>query len=481
MSSPAWIVLTVIAAALGFAIAWVNRSKAKAGVDAALAAAGADLRGKDLLIEELRRRRDEAETKLDEEKAARAAASEALAELRGQNEAQKLAADEKLGLLQNAERMLKDSFGALAATALDTNAKQLMELNKAELEKRQQAATRELEAKESSIANMLKPVKESLAQIQEHSQQLEVQREGAYKVILVEIENMRTTHADLRRETSQLVHALRAPKTRGDWGQMQLRRCVEYAGMIEHASFDVEQVVRRASDEKLLRPDMVIYLPNGRSIIVDSKAPYENFLKEFENAEPTDRNALLSRHAEAVRGHMNDLAGKAYWNQFKESPDFVVCFLPSEGLFSAALEGDSTLLEHGDSRVLLATPTTLIALLKAVAYGWQQSQIARDAQLIRDEANKVHSKLVGMHRAFVSLGDALNRAGKCYEDAMVKAEGRGGIFSIARKLRELHIGEEDLADSKALHLQARVLTHEDWDSGLALAASAGADENAVTS
>ena len=379
------------------------------------------------------------------------------------------AAAEKIQSLIEVEKSLKESFEALAGKALHSNSEQLMRLARQQLDQQQGEAKQELEAKETAIRKLLEPMQESLQRLSTHSQQLEVKREGAYQVVLAEIQNIQRSHADLRKETTQLVQALRAPKVRGNWGEMQLRRCVEFAGMLEHASFEVEQFVR--GDDVAIRPDMVVKLPNGRSIIVDAKTPLDAFLEASVCEDELTRTVHLKAHALRVKKHLDSLCGKSYWKQFPESPDFVVCFLPSEVLFSAALEQDPSLLEHSaSSNVLLATPTTLIALLKAVAFGWQQSQIARDAEKIRDAAIKVHEKLAGMHGAILTLGDRLRKAGDAYDDMLVKAEGRGGLFSVSRKLRELKIGEKDLADGAPAALRLRPMEAEDWQPSLSLAA-----------
>jgi DNA recombination protein RmuC len=251
---------------------------------------------------------------------------------------------------------------------------------------------------------------------------------------------------------------------------MQLRRCVEFAGMVQYASFEVEKFVR--GEDASIRPDLVVKLPNGRSIIVDAKTPLDAFLEASASEDEAARAVHLVAHAARVRKHLDSLCSKAYWKQFPDSPDFVVCFLPSEVLFSAALEQDPSLLEYSvESHVLLATPTTLIALLKAVAYGWKQSQIARDAQTIRNEALNVQSKLVGMHDAIVDLGKKLRSAGKAYDDMLVKAEGRGGLFSISRKLRELEIGEQDLPVLEPAAVQLRPMTSDEWQGQLTLVAA----------
>ncbi|MES2392469.1 MAG: DNA recombination protein RmuC [Acidobacteriota bacterium] len=408
------------------------------------------------------------QTRLETETREHADTRAELAAITATSVAERKAAEEKLAALQQVEVNLKEAFQSLAASALTANSKQLLQMSQAELNRQRGEVTNELAAKESSITSLLKPMQDSLDQLAAHSQGLEVKREGAYQAILTEVQNIQRSHMDLRRETTQLVQALRAPKVRGNWGEMQLRRCVEHAGMIEHASFDVEKFVR--GDDVSIRPDLVVRLPNHRCIVVDAKTPLEAFLSAAACEDEATRKTWIVAHAAAVRKHLDDLSAKAYWNRFVDSPDFVVCFLPSEVLFSAALEQDPSLLEYSArTNVILATPTTLIALLKAVAYGWQQSQIAKDAEQIRDVAINLHKKFVGMHSSFLAIGGALRKAGDAYDDVLNKAEGHGGLFSIARKMRDLKIGEKDIADSAPVLFRPRLMQHEDW-GGLALAA-----------
>lgn len=466
----ATLLLLLVGCLVGLAIGWlVARSRAEA------VGAGARelLRAREEEVAGVRTALGAREWELAAERSAGAAAREEAAALRAQMLAEQRSGEERLQALVDVERNLKTSFEALAASALDANSRRLMGLAQAEMGRQQAEASKDLAAKESAIQLLLKPMQESLERLSSHSQQLEVKREGAYRDVLAEIQNIQRSHTDLRRETTQLVQALRAPKVRGNWGEMQLRRCVEFSGMVQHASFDVERFVR--GEDISIRPDLVVKLPNGRCIIVDAKTPLDAFLEASACEDEAQRHVHLGSHAARVRKHLDALSGKAYWRQFADSPDFVICFLPSEVLFSAALEHDPTLLEHSaGSNVLLATPTTLITLLKAVAYGWQQSQIARDAELIRDAALSVHAKLAGMHAAFLELGNRLRKAGECYDDVLVKAEGRGGLFSISRRLRELKIGEKDLVESKPVAMRVRSMQSDEWQTGLALAA--GADD-----
>jgi DNA recombination protein RmuC len=456
-----WFAVGIIAGAL---VAWLIGNARAQGTRAELA-------GLRKTIEEREQILKAREEELRGEREAGKVAGEELAGVRAKLEA----TGEKIQALMDVEKSLKTSFEALAASALDANSRRLMQLSQQQLEDQQKQAASKLTEKETAIESLLKPMQESLAQLSIHSQELEVKREGAYQGVLAEIQNIQRSHTDLRKETTQLVQVLRAPKARGNWGELQLKKCVEFAGMVQYASFDVERYVK--GEDAAIRPDLIVGLPNGRSIIVDAKTPLDAFLDASACEDEALRAGHLKAHALRVRKHLDSLCGKAYWKQFPESPDFVVCFLPSEVLFSAALEQDPSLLEYSvQSKVLLVTPTTLIALLKAVAYGWEQSKIARDAELIRDEALKVQAKLAGMYDAIKDLGGKLRGAGDAYDDMVARAEGQGGLFSIARRLRELKIGEKDLPVTKIAAMQLRPLSSDDWQGQLSLAASAETEE-----
>lgn len=374
------------------------------------------------------------------------------------------------------EEALKNAFSSLATDALHKNNGLFVEFAKEKLGVQQKEAADRLKEKETAIETLLKPMQKSLEELATQSHALEVKREGAYQGVLAEIQNIQRSQTDLRKETTQLVQALRAPKARGNWGELQLKKCVEFAGMVQYASFDVERFVR--GDDAGYRPDLVVKMPNGRTIIVDAKTPLDAFLDASCAEDEVVRATKLIAHAERVREHLKDLSSKGYWRQFIDSPDFVVCFLPSEVLFSAALEQDPSLIEYSaSSGVLLATPTTLIALLKAVAFGWQQSEIAKNADAIRDAALGVYGKLTGIYEDFIDLGNRLKAAGGCYDDIVTRIDGRGGVFSIARKLRELGIGDKDLEAGKkgkikAIGLTLKPMEAEDWQPALSLAADA---------
>lgn len=370
-------------------------------------------------------------------------------------------------LLEQARTELTDTFKALAAEALKNTNEQFLGL-----------ANRQFDAKQQAIDTLLRPVKETLEKLHEQTQQLEVKREGAYSDVLAQVKNIQETYKDLRQETGQLVQTLRAPKARGNWGELQLQRCMEFAGMVEHCSYDKE-VSMRTGDDDQQRPDAVVHLPNGRNIVVDAKTPRDAFLSAMNATDETERVRWLQHHAAQVRTHLKQLSSKQYWQSLKDSPDFVVCFLPSEVLFSAALEQDPDLIEFGSqSNVILATPTTLIALLKAIAYGWQQMEITRNATAIRDIAEALYDKLSRTQENFVKLGRMLAASVTNYNNLVGTVEGRGGIFTQSRKLHELGVGAEELPEVKDIEAPVRQLQSDDWQTteGLSLAAS-GSEES----
>ncbi len=363
--------------------------------------------------------------------------------------------------LTQARATLEDTFRSAASRVLNENSQAFLQLARQELGRQQQTSENQLGQKEKAIETLLQPVRETLDKLQQGTQELEVKREGAYRSLEQLIGSMQSSHADLRRETSQLVSALRAPKIRGNWGELQLKRCIEFAGMVQHASFDMEVFVR--GEESSIRPDCVIHLPNERTIVIDVKTPFDAFLDAMSAQDEATRALKLAAHATRVRDHLSALSAKSYWKQFKDSPDFVVCFLSSEVFFSAALEQDPSLIEFGSSsNVILATPTTLIALLKAVAYGWQQLEVTKNALAIREVGEKLYDKLATAQEHFTKMGNALTSTVRHYNNLIGSVEGRGSVFTYARKLHELHIGQDELPEIGMLESVTRELKSEDW-------------------
>lgn len=410
--------------------------------------------------EELRRQCEEQKADLAALRDQQSALSNEAARLRAQFEAAQASIASERELLATAREKLTDTFKSLAGDILKENNAQFLGL-----------AHRELSAKEDSIQKLLSPVRETLGKMEEHTQQLETKRAAAYTEVLTEIKNIQETHKALRQETTQLVQALRSPKARGNWGELQLKRCIEFSGMVEHCSFDTE-VFLRAAEDPAQRPDVVVQLPNGRAIVIDAKTPLDAYLSAMNTSEELQRTFYLKAHAAQVRTHLSALADKKYWQRFHNSPDFVVCFLPNEVLFSAALEQEPSLIEFGSqANVILATPTTLIALLKAVAYGWQQMEITRNAIDICKAGDELYKKLAGTQGYFTDLGKALNNSVKHFNNLVGAVEGKKSVFSLASKLHQLGIGQEEIAEIAPVELSTRALQSDHWDVPLTLAAA----------
>lgn len=371
---------------------------------------------------------------------------------------------------------LEKAFGDLAARALSANNQSFLTLARQELGGQTRDAKQTLEAKELAIKNLVDPLRETLGKLDAQAREMETKRSGAYAEVKTLVESMQkaipASLESLRNETAQLIMALRAPKTRGNWGELQLKRCVEYAGMVQYCSF-CEQVTARDEDDRLLRPDMTIQLPNGREIVVDAKTPLDAFLDAPGTADPAAQKLRFDAHAQRVKAHLKDLASKAYWKQFDKAPDFVVCFLPSEALFSAALEADPSLIEFSaQSHVVMATPTTLIALLRAVEYGWQQMEITKNAKAIHDIGCKMYEKLVTAQGHVTRLGNALANSVDYYNKFVGSIEGKGGAFSLGRQLGDLVHSDGEIAEARKLTPDVREVESPEWSQPL-LAEAAG--------
>jgi DNA recombination protein RmuC len=435
-------VLLLVGLAAGAIFAWIVAGSRRGATAAALSQATGELAEKNQLLDAALARVSTAEI--------------AKARLEEQLTAEKAA-------LEQAKKSLSDTFASLAANALRENNQTFLDLANQKLGAQQRQADDELLKKETAIATMLKPVGEALNKLQATTHDLETKREGAYQAVLGAVTNVVDVSNRLGVGTRQLIEALRKPQVRGNWGQEQLERCIEFAGMVEHVSFDTEVAVR--DGEISLRPDCVVHLPNQRTMVIDVKTPLEALLNATTCEAESERAAWLITHARNVRKHLDDLSSKSYWKQFSDSPEFVVCFLPSEAAFSAALDQDGTLIEYGSrANVILATPTTLIALLKAVSYGWQQMEITRNAVAIREAAQRLYEKLATAQDYFTKMGTALGNAVKHYNSLIGCVEGPRSIFSQARKLHELGIGQENLIEMPVLESVTRDLKADDWQT-----------------
>ena len=365
-------------------------------------------------------------------------------------------AKEKLALLDDAKRQLADAFKALAAEALKSSNTSFLELAKTQLEKFQESARGDLEKRQTAIDELVKPVKESLGKVDAKLQEIEKTRIEAYSGLTEQVKSLSESQKDLRTETANLVKALRRPQARGRWGEIQLRRVVEMAGMLEHCDFVEQQSV--GTDDGRLRPDLIVKLPGRKNIVVDSKAPLEAYLEAIEAPDDETRAAKFKDHARQVRQHIAALGRKAYFEQFDPTPEFVVLFLPGEVFFSAALENDPELIELGVSQnVIVATPTTLIALLRAVAYGWRQETLADNAKAISELGQELYKRLSALGRAHAEAGKRLGTAIVAYNNAVGSLESR--VLVSARRFKDLGAaaGGAEIEEVKQIETSSRLL------------------------
>ncbi len=351
-------------------------------------------------------------------------------------------ATEKQAILSKAETVLADAFKALSADALKSNNQAFIDLAKATLEKFQEGARGDLDARHKAVDELVRPIRESLEKVDGKIGEIEKVRLSSYAALNEQLKGLVDTHLPmLRNETANLVKALRQPIVRGRWGEIQLKRVVEMAGMLDHCDF-LEQE-SRTTESGRLRPDMIVRLPGGKSIVVDAKAPISAYLDATESDDETVQRMKLADHARHVREHMTQLGRKAYWEQFDPAPEFVILFLPGEMFFSSALQQDPGLIEFGaNERVIPATPTTLISLLKAVSYGWRQEALAQNAQEVATLGRQLYERIAKLGEHWGNVGDKLGRAVDAYNSATSSLETR--VFVSARKLRDLKAAPEDL-------------------------------------
>jgi DNA recombination protein RmuC len=356
-----------------------------------------------------------------------------LVRTRADLEHERARAEERLATVKDAQERLSASFKALSAEALQSSMAQLSELARAQLKAAQAEAKGDLDKRRDAVEQLVAPLKDQLGRVDAQLLKLDQERRESRGRLEAQLRTLAETGEKLRSETGALVTALRKPNTRGQWGQMQLRNVVELAGMLRYCDFEEQSSF--AGEAGILRPDLIVRLPGGKHVVVDAKAPLEGILDAYEARDEEERAQHLQTHARLLRKHVKSLAEKAYWDRLDTAPDFVVMFLPGEYLYGTALEADPALLEDAMAqRVLITTPTTLLALLRAVAYGWQQERVAESAQAVSELGRELHGRIVKLSGLLATLGTRLNSAVKAYNETVGSYEHR--VLPAARRFED---------------------------------------------
>ena len=373
---------------------------------------------------------------------------------------------ERLKAYGDAEAKLREAFQALSADALKTNNEAFLSLAETRLREARTEATGDIDARKKAIEDLLAPMARTLAEVDREIKDSERRRVENGAQLMQRIASLDTAGQGLRDETRRLTDALKRPGVRGRWGELQLKRVVELSGMIEHCDF-TEQRTLQTDDDGRIRPDVIVRLPGGKQIVIDAKAPLDAYLRALEAPDEESRQKLLALHAQQVRGHISQLSAKSYFDRVASTPEFVVMFLPGEMFFSAALEQDPMLIECGvEKRVIPASPTTLIALLRAVAYGWQQEAMEENARKISDLGKNLYEAVRTLGSRFDTLGSRLKSSLEAYNDAVGSLEGN--VLVKARKFKELQAanGGEEIKALEPIDRVPRMLQAPELIDGL---------------
>ena len=349
-------------------------------------------------------------------------------------------------------------FQDIANKSLKDNSEIFLKIAEQQLGKQQEKAKSDLNEKEQAVENLIKPIKEALKESRHQISELEKARSEAYGGIKTQLKEMHQTNQSLTQETQNLVNALKRPEVRGRWGEITLKRLVELAGMVEHCDFDEQ--VHTLSDDSSIRPDMIVKMPDQRELVVDVKTPLDSYLQAIETKEISKKEFFLKKHAQNVREHIRKLSRKSYWKQFTKSPEFVILFIPGDQFLSAALSEDPDLIDSALSQqIILATPTSLIALLKAIAYGWKQQALSGNAEQIRELAEGLYDRLITFISHLDKLGKQLSSSVEHYNKAIGSFERK--VLPGARKFSKLGVGsKKEIKEIKSIELPTRKLKND---------------------
>ena len=377
------------------------------------------------------------------------------ARLHAELDAERRVAAEKIAAIEKAAADSRDIFKSVAADALKDNSAAFLQLARSEFSKEQATAKGELEKREQAVENLVKPISKTLDELREHVTAVEKERKESSGGLNQLLTSLREDQARLQGETKNLVNALRKPSVRGQWGEMTLKRIVELAGLKEHCDFTTQAHV--SGEDQAYRPDLVVHLPAGKQLIVDAKTPLDAYLDALQTDSESEAAAHLQRHARHVRDHINVLGLKSYWEQFPNTPEFVVMFLQNEAFLYAALEVDHTLTDYAaEKKVIIATPTTLIAILKSVMYGWRQEALAENAKKVSELGAEMHRRISAFLGHMTRVGKGIDGAREAYDKAVGALERR--VLPQARKFSELGVSvKSELEAPKEINATVRSL------------------------
>jgi DNA recombination protein RmuC len=396
--------------------------------------------------------------------------------LRGELARERAVHDERLKTYADAEAKMREAFQAMSAEALKSNNQAFLTLAESRLREARSEAASDIDARKKAIDDLVAPLAKVIEQVDRELKDSERRRIETSAEMMQRLTALDTMGRDLRGETARLIDALKRPGVRGRWGELQLKRVVELAGMIEHCDFDEQHTFVSTNGDRRMRPDVLVNLPGGKHVIVDAKVPLDAYLKALEAPDEATRQTLLADHARQVRTHLTQLSSKDYAAHIPSSPEFVVMFLPGEMFFSAALEQDPSLIEFGvDLRVIPASPTTLIALLKAVAYGWQQEAMEENARKISELGRGLYDAVRVLGGHFDTLGSRLKSSLEAYNQAVGSLEGN--VLVKARRFKELQAtnGHEEIKVLEPIDRVPRMLQARELTDGLPFAESSEED------